>query len=31
MLEADGVISYSPHRGASVRQLTPDAAADLYR
>jgi DNA-binding GntR family transcriptional regulator len=31
MLEADGVITYSPHKGASVRQLTPDAARDLYR
>ncbi|QNP74908.1 GntR family transcriptional regulator [Streptomyces roseirectus] len=31
MLEADGVISYSPHKGASVRQLSPDAARDLYR
>lgn len=31
MLEADGVIIYSPHKGASVRQLSPDAARDLYR
>lgn len=31
MLEADGVIDYSTHRGASVREMTPDAAADLYR
>lgn len=31
MLEADGVIDYSTHRGASVREMTPEAAADLYR
>jgi DNA-binding GntR family transcriptional regulator len=31
LLEADGVIQYSPHRGASVRELTPATAADLYR
>jgi DNA-binding GntR family transcriptional regulator len=31
MLEADGVIDYSAHRGASVREMTPDAARDLYR
>ncbi|WP_425842299.1 GntR family transcriptional regulator [Streptomyces fractus] len=30
-LEADGVITYSPHKGASVRQMTPDTARDLYR
>ncbi|MEU0649124.1 GntR family transcriptional regulator [Streptomyces umbrinus] len=31
LLEAEGVITYSPHRGATVRELTPDAARDLYR
>lgn len=31
MLEADGVIDYSDHRGASVREMTPEAARDLYR
>lgn len=31
MLEADGVIDYSTHRGASVREMTPEAARDLYR
>ncbi|MFD8385499.1 GntR family transcriptional regulator [Streptomyces sp. NPDC059679] len=31
LLEADGVITYSPHKGASVRQMTPDTARDLYR
>jgi DNA-binding GntR family transcriptional regulator len=31
LLEADGVITYSPHRGASVREMTPDTARDLYR
>ncbi|MGJ9413698.1 GntR family transcriptional regulator [Aeromicrobium sp. CF4.19] len=31
ILEADGVITYSPHRGASVREMTPETAMDLYR
>jgi DNA-binding GntR family transcriptional regulator len=31
MLEADGVVDYSAHRGASVREMTPEAARDLYR
>ncbi|MGW5746798.1 GntR family transcriptional regulator [Amycolatopsis sp. NPDC003861] len=31
LLEADGVVTYSPHRGASVREMTPDSAQDLYR
>jgi DNA-binding GntR family transcriptional regulator len=31
ILEADGVITYSPHRGASVREMTPGTAKDLYR
>ncbi|HWC22744.1 MAG TPA: GntR family transcriptional regulator [Flexivirga sp.] len=31
LLEADGVLEYSPHRGASVRELSPEAARDLYR
>jgi DNA-binding GntR family transcriptional regulator len=31
LLEADGVVTYSPHKGASVRELTPDTAQDLYR
>lgn len=30
-LEADGVLTYSPHRGASVQEMTPDTANDLYR
>jgi DNA-binding GntR family transcriptional regulator len=30
-LQADGLISYSPHKGASVRELKPEAAQDLYR
>lgn len=30
-LEADGTITYMPHRGASVREMAPDAAVDLYR
>lgn len=31
LLESDGVITYSQHKGASVRELTPDTARDLYR
>jgi len=31
MLEADGMIVYSTHKGATVREMTPDSAADLYR
>lgn len=31
VLQADGLISYSPHKGASVRELRPEAAQDLYR
>ncbi|MDI9940439.1 GntR family transcriptional regulator [Rhodococcus sp. IEGM 1351] len=31
LLAADGVLSYSPHKGASVREMTPDTARDLYR
>jgi len=31
MLEADGAITYHPHRGASVREMSPEAAVDLYR
>ncbi|MVU81176.1 FCD domain-containing protein [Nocardia sp. ET3-3] len=31
LLEADGVLDYSPHRGATVREMTPDTARDLYR
>jgi len=31
ILQSDGLISYSPHKGASVRELTPEAAQDLYR
>lgn len=31
ILEADGVIDYATHRGATVREMTPDTAADLYR
>ncbi|MBF6180804.1 GntR family transcriptional regulator [Nocardia otitidiscaviarum] len=31
LLEADGVIDYSPHRGATVREMTPETARDLYR
>lgn len=30
-LEADGVLTYAPHRGASVQEMTPDTANDLYR
>lgn len=31
LLEADGVVSYSEHKGASVREMTPNTARDLYR
>lgn len=31
LLEADGVVTYSPHRGASVLEMTPETAQDLYR
>ncbi|QFU89862.1 GntR family transcriptional regulator [Amycolatopsis sp. YIM 10] len=31
ILEADGMIVYSAHKGATVREMTPDTAADLYR
>lgn len=31
MLEADGLIDYSHHRLASVREMTPATARDLYR
>src|SRR5690606_1556874 len=31
VLEADGTITYLPHRGASVREMAPEAAVDLYR
>ncbi|MFF5986246.1 GntR family transcriptional regulator [Prauserella flavalba] len=31
VLEADGTITYQPHRGASVREMAPEAAVDLYR
>jgi DNA-binding GntR family transcriptional regulator len=30
LLEAEGTISYSPHRGASVTELSPDHVRDLY-
>lgn len=31
ILEAAGTVTYSAHRGATVRDLDPGAAADLYR
>lgn len=31
ILEADGVLTYSPHKGATVREMTPESARDLYR
>ena len=31
ILQSDGLITYSPHKGASVRELKPEAARDLYR
>lgn len=31
ILQSDGLITYSPHKGASVRELKPGAARDLYR
>ncbi|MDF3311462.1 GntR family transcriptional regulator [Rhodococcus sp. T2V] len=30
LLEADGVITYASHRGASVVEMTPETARDLY-
>jgi DNA-binding GntR family transcriptional regulator len=30
LLEAEGTISYSPHRGASVTELSPEHVRDLY-
>jgi DNA-binding GntR family transcriptional regulator len=30
LLEAEGTISYAPHRGATVRQLSPTRAEDVY-
>ncbi|MQA87467.1 MAG: FCD domain-containing protein [Streptosporangiales bacterium] len=30
LLSVDGTISYSPHRGATVRELSADAIRDLY-
>lgn len=31
ILEADGMVVYSTHKGATVREMTPETAADLYR
>ncbi|NKQ51771.1 GntR family transcriptional regulator [Amycolatopsis sp. K13G38] len=31
ILEADGTITYSPHRGATVKDVDPETATDLYR
>ncbi|MEV4604602.1 GntR family transcriptional regulator [Amycolatopsis sp. NPDC049253] len=31
ILEADGTISYSPHRGATVKDVDPETATHLYR
>lgn len=31
LLEADGMIEYTAHRGATVRDYTPQMASDLYR
>lgn len=31
ILQSNGVIRYSPHKGASVRELSPESARDLYR
>ncbi|WP_433869159.1 GntR family transcriptional regulator [Saccharopolyspora sp. CA-218241] len=31
LLEADGMVVYSAHKGATVREMTPETAADLYR
>ncbi|MFI5612556.1 GntR family transcriptional regulator [Amycolatopsis sp. NPDC051903] len=31
ILEADGTIAYSPHRGATVRDVDPETATHLYR
>lgn len=30
LLEAEGTISYSPHRGATVQELSPDRIRDVY-
>jgi DNA-binding GntR family transcriptional regulator len=30
LLEAGGTISYAPHRGATVRELSPDRVKDVY-
>jgi len=31
ILAADGMVEYTSHRGATVRDFTPEMAADLYR
>lgn len=31
ILQSDGLINYSPHKGVTVRELQPEAARDLYR
>lgn len=31
LLEAEGAISYSPHKGATVAELSPERIDDLYR
>lgn len=31
ILEADGVITYAPHKGATIREMSPGSAHDLYR
>jgi DNA-binding GntR family transcriptional regulator len=31
LLEAGGMISYAPHRGATVRELSPERVQDVYR
>lgn len=31
LLEAEGTISYAPHRGATVRELSPTRTEDVYR
>lgn len=31
LLEADGMVVYSAHKGATVREMTPETADDLYR
>lgn len=30
LLEAEGTVSYAPHRGATVRELSPTRTADVY-